>query len=331
MSKGHFKISSKKKLSEMEPGQELSTSDYATLTPDGYFVQMEYVETDDTKDRIPTHVKPGIFSMKKSMAGMFLQETEFSKDRILEGFVETKFIEERVDKFFEKIGLYRELEIENIKRSMLITGRPGMGKSTMINKTSTRYGQDKQTLVLVWHTDIFEAGEVKNFVQSFEYEKHGVTRMILVVEDLGGGTMEGSRRPSDSSLLSILDNKEKTFKVPVFILATTNNPEMFQENVMDRPERFDDVMEAPAPSAEARAALLKFFAKNYPVQPEALEKIKSTACKEMSPAHIREVVMRGLLYDKTQLEVIEELLKHSKAYSKGFAKQTGGVGFGAGY
>lgn len=329
MSKGHFKISSKRKLDDMKEGEILNTSDYATLTPGGNFVQMEYVETDDTKDRPPTHVKPGIFSMKKSMAGMFLQETEFSKDRILEGFVETAFIEERVDKFFEKIDLYKELEIENIKRSLLITGRPGMGKSTMVNKVGTRYGIDKQTLVLVWHTDIFEPGEVKNFVQSFEYVKYGVARMILVIEDLGGGTAEGTRQRSDSSLLSILDNKEKTFKTPVFIIATTNNPEMFQENVMDRPERFDDVIEAPAPSSDARAALLTFFAKTYPIEEAALDKIKSSSCKNLSPAHIREVIIRSRLYDKTQVEVIDELLKHSQSYSKGFAKGGHGVGFGA--
>lgn len=329
MAKGHFKIASKKKLSDMEPGQVIETSDYATLTPDGYFVQMEYVETDDTKDQVPTYVKPGIFSMKKSMAGMFLQETEFSKDRILEGFVETQFIEDRVDKFFAKIHMYHELEIDNIKRAMLITGRPGMGKSTMVNKVGTRYGKDKKTLVLVWHTDIFEAGEVKAFVQSFEYTKHNVERMILVVEDLGGGTAEGTRSRSDSSLLSILDNKEKTFKVPVFILATTNNPEMFQENITDRPERFDDVLEAPAPSADARAALLAFFAKGIVAEPAAIEKIRSSSCKDMSPAHIREVIIRSRLYDKTQVQVIEELLKHSKQYTKGFAKGGSGVGFGA--
>lgn len=329
MSKGHFKIISSKTLDEMKEGEILQTSDYATLTPGGKFVQMEYVETDDTKDRPPVHVRPGIFSMKKSMAGMYLVETEFSKDRILEGFVETQFIEERVDKFFDKIELYRELEIDNIKRSMLIVGKPGMGKSTMINKVGTRYGADKKTLVLVWHTDIFEPGDVKNFVQCFEYEKYSVARMILIVEDLGGGTAEGTRTRSDSSLLSILDNKEKTFKIPVFILATTNNVEMFQENIVDRPERFDDVKEAPAPSADARAALLKFFAKNYPVESEALEKIKSNSCKNLSPAHIKEVIVRSRLYDLTQIQVIEELLKHSKDYGKGFAKGGNGVGFGA--
>ena len=103
MSKGHFKIASKKKLSDMELGEKLETSDYATLTPDGTFIQMEYVETDDTKTREPYPVHAGIFSMKKSMAGMFLSETSFNKDRILEGFVETKDIEQQVDKFFETL------------------------------------------------------------------------------------------------------------------------------------------------------------------------------------------------------------------------------------
>lgn len=329
MSKGHFKIKSMKKLDDMKVGEELETSDYATLTPGGNFVQMEYVEVDDVKERVPTHVKPGIFSMKKSMAGMYLIATEFTKQQILEEFVETKHIEEQVDKFFEKIDVYHELGEENIKRSLLITGRPGTGKTTSLNKVGTRYGTDGKTLVLVWHTDVFSPDEVKNFVQTFEYKKYGVERMILMVEDLGGGTSEGSRMRSDSSLLSLLDNKEKTFSTPIFILATTNNPEMFQENVTDRPERFDNVIEAKHPSPEARVALLKFFSKGREIEQEASDLLMKKDCNELSPAHIREIIVRSRLFDKKQVDVIKELLAHSKKYKKGFAKDGNPVGFGA--
>lgn len=327
MSSGYFKLKSKNKLVDMEIGQVLQTSDYATLTPEGVFVQMEYIETDDVEKKV-THVKPGIFAMKTSMAEMYLIDTEFNNDRILQDFVETNHIEQKVDKFFQKVNVYKELEIENIKRAALIYGPPGSGKSTILNKISKKYGSDSKTMVLVWHTDVFEPMDVKNFVQSFEYSKYGVERMIFIVEDIGGTTIEqsGGRRPSDSSLLSLLDNKEKTFRVPVFILATTNNPEMFQENITDRPERFDDKIEAGHPNSKARIALLNFFSKGVNPEEEALKLMASSKCDKLSPAHIREVVIRSRLYDKTQLEVINELLNESKKYQTGFTKHSGNTG-----
>lgn len=667
MSKGYFEVTSKVHLDDIELGHKFETSDYATQTPAGNFIQMKYIEVDDSKEKKPVHVSPGIFSMKKTMTGMYLDATSFTKDPVLEDFVETNHIEEQVDKFFEKISVYEELGIENVKRSLLLTGRPGChargtqilmfdgsikavesirigdllmgpdsrprkvlelasgrekmikvsptngddfvvnynhifhlaqsgqdrpfqfnlnikgsdlientgssykerlklvrtgvdflsskdlpipayilgswlgdghsssprittmepeiinewtnyansinlfltevamsgkavtigltskrnsgpknnrnpfitslkdlevwenkhipqnyltsnrndrlellaglldtdgslsdggfeiiqksdplaqgilylarslgfaayskktvksdqfgtegiynrifisgdcsaipvrlerkkagerqqikdvlrtgfsmeilpegeyfgfalsgdhlyltsdftihhntGKTTAINKASNKYGSDGKTLVLVWHTDVFEADEVKGFIQNFEYEKHGVTRMLLNVEDLGGQTAEQSRVRSDSSLLSLLDNKEKTFKKPVFILATTNNPEMFQENITDRPERFDNVIEVKHPGAEARAALLKFFNKGKDVEEEAIALLKSPRCDQMSPAHIREVVIRSRLFDKTQVSVINELLSHSKKYQTAFSKASNPVGF----
>lgn len=328
MADGKFKVISVKSIDDMVVGDEMSPSDYATLTPGGKFVQFEWIEPEETP-RAKLSVKPGTFAMQKTMSGMSLVPTEFTRDRVLDGFVETAFIERSVDQFFNKLDVYKELEIENVKRALLITGKPGMGKSTMINKVALRYGADGETMVLVWHTDVFEAGEVKSFIKTFDYEKHGVKRLLLVVEDLGGGTMEGSRMRSDSSLLSLLDNKEKTFSIPVFILATTNNPEMFQENVTNRPERFDEVVKAPPPSAEARVALLRFFAKNYTVETEAEDILRSKKAEGLSPAHIKEVIVRSQIYDKTQVEVINELLAQANNYQKGFADNANrGMGFG---
>lgn len=321
---GYFVVSSKVKLAELDVGTRISQSDFASLTPDGTFVQLKYIEEESKAE--PFFVKPGKWVIKKSPLGMFLQETSFVKDRLLQDFVETKHVEEKVDMFFSKLNVYKELGIEIPKRSALLYGEPGTGKTSLINKLCDKYTLDNETAVIVWHTDVFEPHEVKSFIQSFDYVKHSVKKMILVVEDLGGTEVENARVRSDSSLLSLLDNKEKTFTLPVFILATTNFPQMFLGNIANRPERFDDKIKIGYPPGEARLALLKFFSL-VEVSEEVATIIQSNKCKQFSPAHIREIIVRSMIYDKTQIQVIEELIKESKAYEKGFADNGGEVGF----
>jgi len=43
-------------------------------------------------------------------------------------------------------------------------------------------------------------------------EYDGVDKLILVVEDIGGVEQKEVSRPSDSSLLSLLDNQKKLLK-----------------------------------------------------------------------------------------------------------------------
>lgn len=324
---GYFVVASKVKLAELDVGSRISQSDFASLTPDGTFVQLKYIEEEEKSE--PYFIKPGKWVIRKNMMGMYVQETSFVKDKILEDFVETKHVEEKVDMFFNKLNVYKELGIEVPKRAALLYGPPGTGKTSLINKLCDKYTSDNETAVIVWHTDVFEPHEVKSFIQTFDYSKHGVKKMILVVEDLGGTEVENARVRSDSSLLSLLDNKEKTFTIPIFILATTNYPEMFLGNIANRPERFDDKIKIGYPPGEARLALLKFFSK-VEVSDDVAAVIQSSKCKEFSPAHVREIVVRSMIYDKTQMQVLEELVTESKAYNKAFAENGGPVGFMSG-
>lgn len=200
---------------------------------------------------------------------------------------------------------------------MIFYGPPGVGKTTCINKIAEDYTADHKTLVAVWPTDKFEAYQVKDFIKSFNYV--GVEKMILIIEDLGGVEIDQVRMKSDSSLLSLLDNQEKTFKVPVLILATTNFIEIFMGNLTNRPGRFDDKIEVGYPSGEYRKELLRFFTKNT-ASTEALDLINSQTCKEFSTAHIKEIMIRSAIYEKDMVEVIKELSKEIDNYNKAFTK-----------
>jgi ATP-dependent 26S proteasome regulatory subunit len=325
---GKFQVSSVINLEDVKEGQEFAESDFAAQTPSGKFVQMKYIDEEDKKLE-PYIVKAGIWSIEKTMAGLTLLPTEMIQDKILESFVITKEITDKVDCFFNKIDVYKKLGFDVAKRTILLYGPAGTGKSTVINKVIRNY-TDSETAVLVWGTDKLEAHLIKDFFKSFDYQ--GVKKVILVVEDIGGVEMEETRMRSDPSLLSLLDNQEKAFKIPTLILATTNHPEMFLGNLTNRPNRIDDKIEVGYPPAEARVELLAFFmGKTVAELEESVKKaFLDKACANFSPAHIREVLIRSMIYDKNMVDVIKEMNDEVALFNKAFAK-TKELGIGSRY
>jgi hypothetical protein len=318
---GHFKVKAITNVDDLTIGQIISESDFASLTPKGNFFQLEYIEDDDKIE--PYKVKPGIWAIQKTTGSLKLFETSFVSDKILDSFTSTTHITDKIDCFFNKIPVYYEMGFEVAKRAALLYGPAGTGKSTAITKVANKYSSDGKTAIIIWHTDKFEAYQVKDFIKSFEYI--GVEKIILVAEDIGGVEIEQARIKSDSSLLSLLDNQEKTFTIPTFILATTNYPASFMGNLTNRPNRFDDKIEVGYPTSEQRSKLLDFFAKGT-ASVESLELISKSSSKEFSPAHIREVVIRSKLYDKTLEQVIKEMIEEIQTYKDLFEKK-GSMGF----
>lgn len=320
---GIFKVKSKVKLSELAVDTVINESDFATMTPDGHFVQLEYVEDEATRQ--PYIVKPGIWAIQKTMQGLQLHTTSFNSDKLLETFTNTKNITDKIDCFFNKIPVYKELGYDVAKRAALLFGPPGTGKSSSITVIANKYTADNKTAVILWHTDKFEPYQVKDFIKSFSYE--GVDKIILIAEDIGGTEIENQRMRSDSSLLSLLDNQEKTFTIPTFILATTNYAENFLGNLTNRYGRFDDKIEVDYPSGEQRVNLFKFFAKKEPSE-AALKLMGSDKTKEFSPAHIKEVIIRSMIYDKLEVDVINDILKEVEHFKAMFTNKKQRMGFG---
>lgn len=318
-----FRVKTITDLETCKLGDIVPESDFASLTPSGKFVQLEYVENSEVKEKL--QVKPGIYTIVKTMSSLKLQTTSFVEDKILKEFINTKNITDKIDVFFSRLHVYKKHNIEVPKRSALIYGPAGTGKTASMVEISRKYGNDKTTAIVVWPTDKFEAHQVKDLIKSFEYV--GVTRLIAFIEDIGGVEIDQVRMKSDSSLLSLLDNQEKTFTIPVYILATTNHPEVFLGNLTNRPGRFDDKIEVGYPKAEERATLLNFFTENT-ASIEAIELMQSSSTKEFSIAHIKDAVLRADLYDISLEQAIRQMLEEIELYKKAFSKkQNVGIGF----
>lgn len=322
---GHFKVIAKTQLDNIKIGDTITESDFATTSGSGVFTQFEYVESTDTA-RDAYDVKPGIWTIRAVNNALKLENTEFVKDSILSSFVNTKNITDKIDTFFDRLHIYYKHGVEIPKMSVLLWGPAGSGKSTAISEVSKKYGSDDKTAVVIWPTDKFEAHMVKDFVKSFAYI--GVERLILLVEDLGGVEIDQARMKSDSSLLSLLDNQEKTFTIPVCIISTTNFPENFLGNLTNRPGRFDVKIQVGYPKAQEREALLKFFSKDT-ASAEAIRLMTDRQTDEFSIAHIKHVVIYADLYDITIEEMINKTLADIKQYKNEFNTPKTSLQFGS--
>jgi SpoVK/Ycf46/Vps4 family AAA+-type ATPase len=317
---GRFKIKKITKFSQLAEGEvlELPESDLCFQNEER-IIQMKYERPEEEKKY---EIKPGIYTLAESSAGLVTNKVELKKRTLLESIDNTKAILKEARTFFSKLDVYERLGRPK-KRGVLLYSKPGLGKSSAIEKFCVdAINEDTGTVVLIWPTSEIEADSLVRFLTSRSEYTTECTRMVLVIEDIGGGERdgEGGRSGVDSGLLNLLDGVGVTFKLPTFIVATTNHPENLLESLADRPGRFDLMLELSPPSADERVALLNFICKRDLTQ-EEVDAIKQKGANEFSIAHLEEIVVRAELHDKSYPQVIKELIEHSARYKKAFSKQ----------
>ena len=316
-----FEVKKVTKIESLISGEEkvLPTSDL-TIQDNGNIVQFEYKEDEEPQKKYK--IKTGAFVAVQTMQGVDLHKVELKQPEVLSTIDNTKIILDEKDKFFSKLDLYNKVKTlkgRPVKRAVLLTSPPGVGKSTAIAKIASTMLEDKDAAIIIWNTTEVKSSMVNNFfTTSVEYDSK-VKKLFLIIEDIGGGVVEDYHGPKgvDSSLLNFLEGATSAFAVPTFILATTNNPEQSVGALIDRPGRFDKVIELKTPSEKECQELLAFIAERDLTDEE--NKAAAMAAKEhFSIAHLQEVVVRSLLDDKSFLQVVEELIKHKKRFANAF-------------
>lgn len=318
--KGKFKVINVTKLDDLhdQTVKELPESDL-TIQSSSHLVQMEYVEKEHERKKYL--IKPGCFVMTDTSMGIVLEKFELRAYKLLETIDNTSTIINERDKFFNKLDVYKELK-RDPKRAILLCSPPGVGKTAAINKVCKSSLEEEGTAVIIWDTSEIRASSVNKFFLNRSKFKSTVKRLIMIIEDIEGGTTEDdhSSRGVNSSLLNFLDGVGSPFKgVPTFIIATTNNPERSVGALIDRPGRFDKVIEMKTPNAKECGLLLSFIM-NDKLSDSDLQAAQLAADNEFSIAHLQEAVVRSKLDDITVHQAVEELVKHKKRFKEAFAK-----------
>ena len=293
-----------------------------SIQVDEFLLQYDYKRNDDTQKSIV--VKPGSYNLTKTPMGIDIVPMEFVEKELLTSVTNTSQILNEANIFFDNLAVYDELK-QPKKRGILLYGSPGQGKSVSIIQAAKDLKKaDSNSVVINWPTSELEASSVFKFFTSYSEYAPECSKLILVIEDIGGGSHEGYSRRDEvsSSLLNLLDGINNVFKIPTLILSTTNHPENLMASLANRPGRFDMMLEIVSPPYDERISLVEFLAKRKLTDEEkhALDGSINKGVEHFSIAHLQEIVIRSRLHQKTIDKVVKELIEHSKKFKGDFTK-----------
>ncbi len=320
--KTHFKLKSVISLQDFKenPDKILNTSNLALQNKDEVY-QFELIQDDEVEKY---EVKPGIWNLVSTNSGLITEKFELNTKELLINVLHTEKILTESKTFFRKL---KELENNKSlkvkiprKRGILLSSKAGIGKSSTIVKVSTDFlAEEPGTIILNWNTSTIRASDVLDFFSGRIKYSENATRLVLIMEDIGGAETDGHSSPKsvDGSTLNLLDGVGVNFTLPTLILATTNYPQNVQETLINRPGRIDIHIELAPPNAIERVELIKFFKG----EDLTLDEIHAAEeAKDFTTAQLSEVVVRSFLHDKSFRDVVKEIKLHSKKIEKGFNK-----------
>ena len=312
--KSKFKLTNITDLTRANIGDETIIESDLSLQHENRLYQFDMVKK---KEEEKYKIEPGVFSVIETRQGIQLINYEFANHRVLGEIKHTEEITNEFHKFFKKLSFYEQNKVQP-KRACLLYGVPGVGKSLGISKAcKDLVKEDKGTVVINWNSASIRSDSVLDFFSSYSQYSDEVSRVILIIEDIGTGVEgHGGAKEVDRSLLNLLDGAGMTFNKPTFIVATTNYAENLPKPLLRR-GRFDKHIKVDTPDGKGRVELLQFIM-GKDLSEENRNLIEGSKCKGFVSADLKEIFVRAELDEKSFSEVVEEINKDNKAQGKGF-------------
>ncbi len=211
------------------------------------------------------------------------EDLPYSKDHTWDDLFLPENIKNDIKGLVENFLASKDFYLQNRipwKRGILLYGKPGNGKTSIIRTIMSAYNFKPVTIV---------AGANDESVrEAFSYAEEQ-SPALLYFEDLDS-LLE--KNVDISSFLNLMDGISA--KNGLLVLATANNVKKLQSNITDRPSRFDRKFEIPLPNSEMAYIYLKRWFGNLITVKKCRELAKYATKCEFSYAYLKELYVSSM-------------------------------------
>lgn len=254
----------------------------------------------DSTETLP----PGMYRIKyrRELGGISFNKMEFNTQHLI-SFSDTpnQIVLNDIDNFWKKKELFEKFNFP-YKRGILLEGIPGSGKSCALAQISQDIVKNGGYVIKFDEVGLFVRG-----VQILR-SKHKDAPIVCIMEDLD----QLLETNNISEVLNLLDGIGSNIENIVY-LATTNQPEELQNNIKNRPSRFDRRITFKAPSPKSRKTYIEALIAAGGKRPEIKTDINIdidqwvNRTRSLTFAHLKELFVSVICFGRKFEGVIDEL------------------------
>lgn len=210
-----------------------------------------------------------------------------------------EYVNDDLNRFLKSENIYKEMLIP-YRRGYLFYGPPGNGKTGFIRHAVSKIVPEDA--YVIWMNEIPDMEIVKAL-------KEAPGLKVFIIEEV---TTKRNNYDYTQALLSFLDGEHSVTNS--IVIATTNYPETLEQNLADRPTRFDICVEISEPNElESKTFFEKFL--NREINPNEV------TLKGMTIAHIKEICLMHRMSGKTLQECYDNAMINRKKFKNNFVKK----------
>lgn len=228
-------------------------------------------------------LEPGLYGVTPTVDQVMLVKKEVQTDDLMVWQDSpTSQVLADIEKFWTREQAFRRLGCL-WKRGIMLHGPPGSGKTSILNLVTKTIVDRGGVGLMCQHPGLCALG--LDMLRGIEKERP----VVVLLEDL-----DAIAQHYESNLLALLDGELQVDNV-VF-LATTNYPQKLDPRIVNRPSRFDLILEVGMPAARIRR---QYFEERMAELFQDPAKVKKwvDATDGFSIAHLKELVIAVEVFD----------------------------------
>lgn len=216
---------------------------------------------------------------------------------------EIETLQNTVIEFYKKRKVYEDNKSRH-KGASLLYGSQGTGKSTCLMNLINK--EELKNVYVIYVPKHMSFKQLDNFKEAFQ----GHNTLIIMeemTERLGNGTED---------ILNFLDGYSSWNNC--YVIATTNYPEVLPPNLVDRPGRFNHLIEIKLPTDIQKT----FYFKQKGFSDEEIVTVLPKT-KDFSMDYVAQLVLQSKLSQKPLIQCLEHLESNKKKVKNTFKGKSG--------